>query len=820
MHFRLLLLTGTLWAGLAGDTLAETSQSVSDEDSLLRVARLLQFGGKKQSDRLQKLLPHPHPEVRRRALWACQRARCLSDMALSSGLHDSDPKVRLAAVRVLQAETVLAHALKINGRDQAQWIPRLVHMLRSDSAPVQAECAKYFADRGNEDADVIAALVSTAQAEQDASAAAIAALASMNSDTSLGLVRIANQATRRRLPELIQSTFPTPAVIRIWQCLMCDPDAEIRLACLKHVPRRVEYTDILLKAVIRQWFDSDQRIQAEAVAAFQEFILGSRDDLATTLDALVLIDWDWSNRRTVWRHLSRTIDRDAAWVVRTLQDPNQDLRRRMELAGVVSQCSGLSDDSVDVDLLQRLVVDCAHDTRSPLPIRVGIAAGLATDAFFLPSELQARLRRRLASVFAEALETDTPLPFRMMALPEIAYERFDDPAAAEVIMDAFERDFHVITDRTASRPARSEGRWRAALLNIALYIQSEPTRRHHALVTALSDVDAAVRRTASEHLRDDYVSAESRIAPDVVIRMLSDSDAGVRSFGLQCLPFAAMPANDAWQLTFARLDDSDRSVRDRAVSALIQLGGDMTPAVSRLLDEMVQLEQSEGWKRHGSWHSNRERLLQRLIALDPEHPKVQAAVVRTFHREDTRLIGLRLLSGLSDQIPAVGTEVSELLHEPYPELRSAAADTLIHFEDAAREVLPRLEQLLADKEKSIRVASARAVLTQNPDHVAAGRIFAATIAEEVTGMWCYSSPPAITCTRFTRPAKGSRTSRPAIQGNLSAATPNRGADRSRQIQVSEAAPGRSTTLIDPWTLPGRLPTIQWRCSCPGRPSAI
>jgi|GEM_PF-3467970 HEAT repeat protein len=751
-------------------------ESVPPEPELLR---LLQFGGSQQSKEITAALSHPHPEIRRRALWASRSFHRPDAPFAIRALDDPESHVRLAALNVLKSEFRLAVILKKQTPDLTSVIDRIIGLLQVDPPEMQSACAGVLGYIGSGRPEVVAALVTAAHEDTPVAAAAIAALIQLNADCGFGLTRTANRLTRRSLPELLAVNPATDVRPRVWQFLVCDSDAQVRIACLRYVQNGDRDIPRVLNEVVRQWSFPDSEVQDSAVQAFETISLKEpEDDVETVLDALVQIDSGWKHRINVWQRLGHAIEGRAASFVRLLLDPETPLRRRIEMAGVFSQSDRVSDNNVDDDELQQFLIDKAFDEQVPLVVRIGIARGLSNEAEWRRGNSGKKLRRRLLSIFAEAVSSDIPLPFRMMALSEIRNAVDDDPAARELIVDLFDREFRVIRRSTDANSESSAlaGKWRARLVSARVGVPIRKPLSEDVLMSAADDISPDVRLWAAQRVFNSLSSKNRKTEWNAVIGMFNDSDARVRSIGLQSLAYFPNHTDESHQLAVTQLDDPDSRVRDDAITILEELGGDVSPAVNRLRQELTSLEKSEGWSPSAMWPHRRIGILERLIWLAPEDPGIQADVLRTFRAEPTRLPGLKLIAQLVPHLPDILPEVAALLDEPYPELRAGAADALVYFGDGSRKSLPRLQQLLSDRDASVHEAAARAVLTLEPDHELARSIVGRTIAHECGGRWCYSQPPALTCV-----ARLKERGLPALRLGLDGAEPFWRQDHLRQL---------------------------------------
>lgn len=215
-------------------------------------------------------------------------------------------------------------------------------------------------------------------------------------------------------------------------------------------------------------------------------------------------------------------------------------------------------------------------------------------------------------------------------------------------------------------------RWRAAR---ALGVIGDPTAAA-ALAKQAQDPDPLTRAQAI------FALGRLKLADDAslkaIVEHLSDEDAQVRRAAVRALRMVDAPRASVRPLVIKLLNDPDPSIAMRALSALVEGGVEVVPALASALDE-------------------REARYWACLALGEIGPQAKAAVPNlikslTDDRPEVRLQAALALAEIGpDAKPAAG-ELIKLLNDPFESVRVAATFALGRLGDeASSEALQKIE---------------------------------------------------------------------------------------------------------------------------------
>jgi len=252
---------------------------------------------------------------------------------------------------------------------------------------------------------------------------------------------------------------------------------------------------------------------------------------------------------------------------------------------------------------------------------------------------------------------------------------------------------------------------------VAALVESLPDGYQPALVSALGDVDGAVRAVAADSLRE---LVEVLPEPSAAATFIESPDPVVRAATLYLLSSRRVGATTAY---LAALEDLDHRVRIEAVRALVSVDDvDGVAAAAADDNREVRISASNGLATLGSGIDTVRRLLgdrdplvraAALAALASvgcsadDIPEVQRALGESAWQ--LRQGAVRALSGATAQLAV--EPLSQALHDPHLDVRKAAVLSLTRWADSESSAREALGIALEDGDADVRAYARHALQT-------------------------------------------------------------------------------------------------------------
>ena len=257
-------------------------------------------------------------------------------------------------------------------------------------------------------------------------------------------------------------------------------------------------------------------------------------------------------------------------------------------------------------------------------------------------------------------------------------------------------------------------------------------------VAALQSPDAVTRAEAGEAIAE--ASPRTHKTVDLLLNALSaESDTNLHPVFAQALGRLGEAAAPAVPRLAALLRDDHLAIREAAATALGNIGSAASPAVPDLARALrdcchdVRAEAAEALGRLGPAASSatpalieamndpiswvRLKSAEALVAIGPRSDAVATAFTRALgdSREEVRATAARGLSHTAVPTPGALAALAHLLStDPYPAVRTGAANALGAMTPASRTQLPALMAAQRDSDFTVRAAVRDAIAKIGP----------------------------------------------------------------------------------------------------------